>query len=76
MKDKNGVVVFKDQSEPCSAVSLPEKPSDHVSGARAGEPESCVGDQEREAAPAGRKVDENGETGRSPSEPPQRKPCP
>lgn len=66
----NRVAVFSDGAEPCSAVSLPEEPSDHVSGAGAGEPESCAGDQEREAASAGCEADENGETGGSPSWPP------
>ena len=58
-----------DQSEPYPAVSFPEKPSDHVSGARVRKPESRVGDQEWEAAPTGRQVNEDGETGKFNVEP-------
>lgn len=53
-------------------MSFPEKPSDHVPGAGAGEPEGRAGDQEREAAPAGREADENGEAGTFLSAPPPR----
>lgn len=58
-------------SQSYSLLSFPEKPSDHVSGARVRKPESGVGDQEWEVAPTGCQVNENGETGMFLSEPPQ-----
>lgn len=46
IKSLNHVIVLNDQSQPYPAVCFPEKPSDHVSGARVRKPESCFRHQE------------------------------